>query len=1465
MRKRLAPLAGAIAGAGLLLFAAAPPVLAQAAVTCSGPDPNEPWEQGTLSDDGSSWEPGSDSTDTHYRVSCTSDTEGDAVDPETDLPKPLPGGATRLIVHFADEKADSFENTALETGSEHWVLTGDLGGSAKSGAGIEVRTFTSDSDVLVVESFATIDVRADGKPGIDLKNDDAAHSGRIEAINRGSITSTGDNQAHGISVLSRSQQSGAEAKAVNTGTVATTINARGAVGVRARVVKNGAGTATVVNEGTVTTRGSTRVYGGNIYFSEGLRADSLGGGNAQATNKAGASVETHSPGAIGMAARALNQRGEAGEVSGDATAENSGSVTTQRNSYLYADRSAWVSTAGIFARSTDGKALVTSLASGTVDTHGEAAYGLFARSNKGKAQVRNFGEVTTHADTANVDVTLPEGDAPTGALGVFAWSDIGDAIAENGAADNDAAAVTTAGPGAFGVMALNNNHGRTRKSTTRARNYGTVTTTGATADGIVAHALNGGTLTTRNAVQAYNEVSASVSTTGVGARGLVAIAGMIGSRGVATAENAGSITTWGNPHVDDNDEWVGAAGVFARSTDGTATAKNVAPASDSIGTVHTHGEAAYGLFARSDNGAAVAQNLGKVQTHATTANVALPEGDAPTGALGVFAWSDTGNATAENGAMDNKAAEVQTAGAGAVGLFALNNNEYASTVILARNYGTVTTTGANADGVVARALHGGRQDNPNAVQAYNEGDASISTEADGSGGMSASILVDAGGTAYGSASVENRGTITTTGGRGGSALDNAFGISAHYYNDPNDDPITRTGAVTAYNSGTITVSGPGARGIQAVTYGSGAATVTAEGGTVTASHDDTENDADDGVGIYASSGATDGSIAVNILDGAVIDAPQAMLLEGAPATVSVSGGSQVFGRVAFGNGAGTLTVTNGAWFEGAITGLEEFTGSGGWIGLGDVSFTGSSATFKDDAQATIYGTFDLGESGTMTIHDGSRVRLAAAMGRELPQIDAGGGIDCRDSGDMPTDCTLYVHNYEGAGATAGELVGNALSDRTKLLSGSEIHYATQTGDGEAVPVATATVNADMTQADPDFAEGSAASVPGPPPDAPRTPRRLASDDPPPTPGGPPGGGPSEEDPPGGGPSEEDPPGGGPSEEDPPSGPPAASPADPGGSSGGGGGSERGAVAGLGLLGLVFALIDFGPDEALAPALSKPAFIQAGGGGSHWWTRNLAEALPAGGPGSAEGVEIGMEAEVGNGFTLGFAAAPDMAAQQAAGAEAAAFSGSRYSLRGGWQGERLFAGLRLSHADWRVEGGWDNAAVGERMRSRFDAAHRDVRLSLGARLGLGGGAVLVPQADAFAGEVERGGHTAEGALFRAAMPAMTQRYSGVRAGLGFASDWQEAGRGLKLRPKLNLSAMRVQAESESFELRQSDRLGFLSTSSRARLAGGPETVFGLGAGLEAAGPGGLHLGLGYAGLVMDGKLTHAAAARLRLPF
>ena len=648
-------------------------------------------------------------------------------------------------------------------------------------------------------------------------------------------------------------------------------------------------------------------------------------------------------------------------------------------------------------------------------------------------------------------------------------------------------------------------------------------------------------------------------------------------------------------------EWVSPAGIFARSTDGKATAQNLAG-----GEVDTHGKAAYGVFARSNNGRAQAENLGTVTTHADhTASVTLPAGDAPAGALGVFAWSDIGDATAENGAANNDAAAVTTAGPGAIGLMAMNNNDgdtRASTVT-ANNYGSVTTTGANAEGVVALALHGGSSTDSNTVQALNGVGASISTggtagSGDGSGGLSASILVTGGGTAYGSASVENRGRITTTGARSSaSALDNAFGISAHYYNTDNVR-IDEAGDVTAKNiGGEITVSGPGARGIQAITYGSGVATVIADGGTVTASYKDSGS-TNAGTGIFASSGGSAGTVDVDILNGATIDAQNAIFIRNAAADIMVSGGSQVIGdvdilnqrddsmtvdgstvrgRIQLAVGADTLTVRNGGKIEGAIWfGLDQdelivenggtfdesvnfgsesdtlrvnsgnarfngelqfldvFEGIGGWIQLrDDVIFLGNSegdveqgspgsATFGSTdgstAQVSIYGDFNLGESGTMTIHDGSRVQLVASlddMGElVLPTIDAGGredegvrGITCLDSEGAVTGCTLYVQNDEGGGgagvqqlnqggamATAEQLVGKALSDRT-TLSGDDIRYKTQTADGEDT-VATAIVE-NGKQLTPTFLSGAPSEI-GPPRD----------------PDEPPGDQPTPEDPPG---------------------------------------------------------------------------------------------------------------------------------------------------------------------------------------------------------------------------------------------------------------------------------------------------------------------------------------------------------------
>ena len=132
-------------------------------------------------------------------------------------------------------------------------------------------------------------------------------------------------------------------------------------------------------------------------------------------------------------------------------------------------------------------------------------------------------------------------------------------------------------------------------------------------------------------------------------------------------------------------------------------------------------------------------------------------------------------------------------------------------------------------------------------------------------------------------------------------------------------------------------------------------------------------------------------------------------------------------------------------------------------------------------------------------------------------------------------------------------------------------------------------------------------------------------------------------------------------------------------------------------------------------------------------------------------------------------------------------------------------------------------------------------------------------------MKHGAHRAEGPVFDAAMPEVVQRYGGWRIGLGLASEWRNGPGNLKLRPSLKLSAARVWTDSPEFTLRQSDRLGILSTATRARLPAAPGTVLGVATGLDTIAADGVRLGVGYGGLAMDGKLVHAAFARAKITF
>ena len=1043
---------------------------------------------------------------------------------------------------------------------------------------------------------------------------------------------------------------------------------------------------------------------------------------------------------------------------------------------------------------------------GAITTSGVFGYGMDVRSPASSARAVNAGRIATG------------GDAGRGVFALVDTGSAGTASVTNQGTIATAGGVAQTSDGRFfipsdGVRAVHNGDGDARAS---------------------------------------NAAGATVAVAGTGGRGVSAHADGDGS---AVAENAGSVETRGRAYVyPTNTSWLGPFGVLALSRRGTATARN-----SMTGSVATHGVPGHGVAAITRGGGdATVENAGTVVTHATASIDTLPNtGGLEIGARGLYASSSRGDAAIVN----ERTGSVETRGARAFGALAQISNDGSggSATATLRNRGRIATQGNNADGAIAFAPNGGTAANPNTVRAYNESGGSVTTMSAASGGLGAAILVAGGGRAFGSAFAQNDGTITTEGGRGGvQGTEPAWGLSASFFNN-DGSVITDAGDVEARNTGSITVTGEAAQGIRAVTFGAGAATVLVDRGKVFATHDST-SDADDGVGIYATSG-TAGSIAVTLRNNALIEAPQAMLLGDAPATVSVED-SAVTGRMSFGGSADRLTIDDSvvvgdiatgdgddvirAYGGVALTGDIDF-GAGedemildvttpsrlignvtnletlnkmcpaDFVIDGDITFTGSSVVVSEGG-LVLTGHMDVGADGTVEVHDGTRL-TALLTGTGTPKITAGGGTTVSDGGAVVVE----------AAADAGTV--DAAQSVVSFLEDANVQ-----GE-QPLPVQTRDDAGALTQLASFDPATRAATV---------------------TEGAAVGARPAEQYP------EQ-------SDVVPPPVPPGT---DPGTGTGTGSGSGEGGdgrtssflIGGGAMLAVLFAMLHMDTEEPVSSASLTTALVQTVDRSSRYWVRSLAEALPERGAGAVSGTEIGMDLAVGNGFVLGFSATPDAAVEQAiAGVHATAFSGRRYTLKGGWQGETLFGGLSLSQADWRVASAYRNPTLGAGLKSRYAASQTDLRLGLGARFDLGAGLAVTPQAGAFAGEVKHEDHTAQGPVFRAAIPDVVQRYGGWRMGLGLSSDWQDGPGDLKLRPSLKISAARVWTDSPEFALRQSDRLGILSSTSRARLPGAPGTVLGLATGLDAAGPHGFSMGVRYGGLVMDGKLVHAAFGRAKISF
>ena len=282
-------------------------------------------------------------------------------------------------------------------------------------------------------------VRSGGARSRGVYAGNEGDAGEARAVNRGSVTTYGDplpgeaTASDGVNAWSVTQSAYAE----NSGEVRT--EGRNASGVEAAAGGGGAGEeAVAVNSGEIVTTGGRDADGS----AAGVFAYTGGGAAATATNEARGSIDVSGDGVRGILIFANNNRVQ-DSTSGDALAENAGSIVTRGNAHRVAD--GWRGPFGILSWSADGTA--TARNSGTIETHGVAAYGVLATSDNGDAVVENSGSVVTLATEA--DSTLPgSGGLAIGSRGLYAHSDTGDATVVNEAAGR----VETSGARAFGLF-----------------------------------------------------------------------------------------------------------------------------------------------------------------------------------------------------------------------------------------------------------------------------------------------------------------------------------------------------------------------------------------------------------------------------------------------------------------------------------------------------------------------------------------------------------------------------------------------------------------------------------------------------------------------------------------------------------------------------------------------------------------------------------------------------------------------------------------------------------------------------------------------------------------------------------------------------------------------------------------------------------------------------------------------------
>ncbi len=957
-----------------------------------------------------------------------------------------------------------------------------------------------------------------------------------------------------------------------------------------------------------------------------------------------------------------------------------------------------------------------------------------------------------------------------------------------------------------------------------------------------------------------------------------------------------------------NDEMVTTGSVVSVSevdpvTDGVAYDVNV----ESHATINSEGANRIGLQlevtdADGDEANASVENAGSISTKGTTAH-------------GMRAWVDPGAASARSVLSVANSGSIATEGANADGISAgaVAGANKASRVSV-DNSGTITTSGVGALGLSAylqlnSAADATDADTVNAsglVSVTNSGTITVNGDGSGSGfatGLEAVYRHNNANPSVeivnsGNVMIEHSGTITASGNRvkGIDALTHGTGnvniavsgtISAGHQGTPeaqSDESEMEADTVApvpkkfgigihakAHTSNTdVTEENPLADptddiDVMIVVTGSGAS-ITAYGAP---SNDGSTADFDEskGIAILAETGASTGHSRVEISNGAKVSAfganntsdGYAVMFKGGKGTLDINGGNlvgnilftgnddvlnidntgSIDGDVNFRGGDDTLNIDlgDGQRFQinGDITGLTTLTKKGAGYARfgGDVTFQGSALNLEDGA-LVIAGQMNLG-SGVVTVHKAGRIVFEVGSGGSTGSISAGSmHFEGIDAGDVSVYAQLNddLTDEEVTAARSG-----LTSESHELLTVNSITSGTVDSSTDVNSLSIKTVRADGETANVgeiDYADGvgtatfSEDSV-----------DQIAKLNP---------------------------------------GPPAPV------SSGGGDSDDSNAKLGLSLLAVLLAFYwtdnlfgssfadDYSfdtPQSAYIASVDEHSMLtlrETGNQPYQIWIRTGQQDAMQMKSAGVSGTEVGLSLYRSDDFYIEASSAQNVAAKVSALNLAA--HGEVYALSSGWQNERYFAGVKLSHGEFEANAVIDNPVVNSALVSESEVHHTQAQFTAGTRWSAGQ-LLFTPSASLQAGTFEQSAHQAQGVALSAEVPAFSQEYSALRLGLKMsAGEWLSFTSGAKWKPHLQLDQIHTDSESAGdVTLHQMDRLGALSFNSNATVQAMPKVVNALsfGANVKSSKSNQGEWRFAYAGLEVDGEYYHAAVAGYQFRF